>query len=79
MCGQYICPSSCPEFDGFVAGLGSSLGECFVCSARVYEDDEYFVKDNKILCEVCASELISPELLEFLDCADIDEFFDMLL
>ncbi len=79
ICGQYICPSSCPEFDGFVAGLGSALGECELCSARVYEGDEYYIKNGKILCEECTRELISPELLDFLECADIKDFFDMLL
>lgn len=79
ICGQYSCPSSCPEFNGFVAGLGTSIGECEICSARVYDDDGHFVKNGKILCQDCAEELISPELLEFLDCADIKDFFDMLL
>lgn len=74
-----MCPSSCPEFDGFVSGLGFSLGECNMCSARVYEGDEYYEKNGKILCEECAKELISPELLELLECTDIKDFFDMLL
>ena len=74
-----MCPSSCPEFDGFVPGLGASVGECDICSALAYEDDGYLIKNGKILCEECAKELISPELLDFLDCADIKDFFDMLL
>ena len=79
ICGQYNCPPACPSFDGFVAGLGSSIGECEVCGSRAYSDDTYFEKNGKILCKDCAEELISPELLDFLDFADIKEFFDMLL
>ena len=79
ICGQYVCPPSCPEFDGFVVGLGSSLGECDICSARVYEDDGHFEKNGKLLCEDCANELISPELLDFLNCINLKDFFDMLL
>ena len=41
-----MCHPSCPEFDGFIAGLGSSLGECELCSARVYEGDEYYIKNG---------------------------------
>jgi hypothetical protein len=36
------------------------------------------MKNEKYLCEHCASELISPELLAFLDCEDTEDFFDML-
>lgn len=74
-----MCPSSCPEFDGFVVGLGNSLGECEICSERAYENDGHYIKNGKILCKECAKELISPELLEFLDLTDIQDFFDMLL
>ena len=74
-----MCPSSCPEFDGYVVGLGDALGECEICSSRVYEHDGHLVKNGKNLCKECAQELIPLELLEFLDCADIVEFFDMLL
>ena len=79
ICGQYSCPSSCPEFDGFVEGLGNALGECEICSSRCYTDDGHFCKDDKYLCVECAEILISPELLQYLDCVDIKEFFDMLL
>lgn len=77
-CGQYICPSACPNFEGYVAGLGSSIGNCSVCESRVYDEDGHQEKNGKILCAECAEELVSPELLEFLDCTDIEEFFDML-
>ncbi len=79
ICGQYICPSSCPEFSGYVPGIGISKNECFMCGVRIYEDDEFFKKNGKVLCKDCAEELISQELLDFLDCTDVTEFFDMLL
>ena len=77
-CGQYICPSSCPGFDGHVAGLGKATGACTHCETSVYAEEGYFEKNGKILCRECAEELVSPELLEFLDCEDISDFFDML-
>lgn len=77
-CGQYLCPPPCPNFSGYVAGPGSAVGTCEVCGARIYEDEKRYCKDGKIMCAECAEELISPELLEFLGCADIKEFFDML-
>ncbi len=75
---QYECPSSCPNFDGYVSGVGSRIGECTVCEQGIYEDDKHYIKNGKFLCSECAEEFISPELLEFLDCSDIKDFFDML-
>lgn len=77
-CGQYVCPSSCPSFAGRVAGLGQHTGTCSNCEVRVYGQEKYYEKNGKILCTECAEELISPELLSFLSCEDIDDFFDAL-
>ena len=79
ICNQYFCPPACPNFDGFVVGLGSSVAECEICSTRLYDGDVPFEKNGKFLCQDCASDLISQDLLDFLDCADIKDFFDMLL
>lgn len=75
---QYECPASCPNFDGYVSGAGIRLGECAYCEQGIHEDDEYYSKNGKLLCKDCAEELISPELLDFLDCESIKDFFDML-
>ena len=77
-CGHYVCPSSCPSFNGRLISLGTAVGKCHICSSNVYRDEAHHVHDGRILCEDCASELITDELLEFLDCADIKEFFDLL-
>lgn len=77
-CKKIICPSSCPEFNGYLPELGDSVGLCFECSTFVYEGDSHFSHDGKLLCRECAEELISPELLDFLDCKEIKDFFDML-
>jgi hypothetical protein len=79
ICNKYFCPPSCPNFDGFVVGVGSSVGECEICSSRIYADDVQFEKNGKFLCQDCAEELISLELLGFLDLTDIKDFFDVLL
>ena len=78
ICGQYSCPSSCPEFDGYVPGLGNADGECEICGARVYSGDGHFVSNGKIICGDCAEELVSDELLELLGLADLKEFFELL-
>ena len=79
ICGQYKCPSSCPEFSGYIPGLGACVDECFICGTRVYEDDEFFEKNGRVLCDDCVKDLISQELLDFLDCTDVKDFFDLLL
>ena len=77
-CRQYECPPSCPSFIGNISGVGSRIGRCDSCESNIYEDDKYYRKGEKMLCSECAEELISPELLEFLGCEDIKDFFDML-
>ena len=77
-CRQYECPSSCPTFDGYISGAGAYIGKCDYCDQGIFEDDKYYKFGEKILCSECAEELISPELLDFLDCESIKDFFDML-
>ena len=78
ICGAYTCPPACPSYEGKNVLLGDSVGECSVCGARVYDDDNHHSHDGKIICAECAEELLSPELLAFLGCATITEFFEML-
>jgi len=79
ICSQYICPSACPGFEGYVVSLGVPDGECASCGKRLYTGaGESLRARGKRICADCAEELVSPELLEFLGCADIKEFFDML-
>ena len=77
-CMQYECPSSCPNFDGYISAVGTRLGECNNCEQGIYENEKHYKKNGKILCSECAEELIPPDLLDFLDCDSIDDFFDML-
>ena len=77
-CKQYECPPACPSYSGHSTALGDAAGACAFCDANVYADDEYYTREGKILCAECAEELISPELLDFLECKNIKEFFDML-
>lgn len=78
ICESYVCPPACPHFDGRVTGVGEPIGRCHICGARIYERDGHFCRDEKILCAECAEELIPSELLSFLGCEDINDFFDML-
>ena len=77
-CKQYECPPSCPSFDGYVSWLGSPTFICEMCEGKIYEGDVHYVRGDRALCEDCAKELVSPELLEFLGCDDIKDFFDLL-
>ena len=77
-CKQYECPSSCPSFDGYISELGKPKGLCDQCEQRIYEDERHYKFGDKMICCECAEELISPELLELLDCENIKDFFDML-
>ena len=74
-----VCPSACPSFEGKVVGLEALNKSCDICGVRLYREDEIFSFHGKTICYECAEELVSPELLELLDCADIKEFFDLLL
>ena len=78
ICGQYICPACCPEFNGYVPGLGKSTGLCELCGSRVYDGDGHHIVNAKVICGDCAEEIVSPDLLELFECADINDFFQML-
>ena len=78
ICESYVCPSACPNFDGRVVGVGSPIGVCLECGGHIYDGDVHFCRDNKILCAECAEKLIPSELLSFLGCEDINDFFEML-
>ena len=77
-CKMSVCPSACPSFEGEVPGLTSTNSTCEICGVKIYEEDEFYKPNKKLICQECAEELVSPELLELLDCADIKEFFDLL-
>lgn len=77
-CKKIACPSSCPGFSGHSPELRGQVGECYECSSYVYEGDSHVLYGGRLLCRECAEELVPPELLSFLKCKDVKDFFDML-
>ena len=77
-CQKYVCPSSCPNFEGYEVGLGYSQKRCSLCEGRIYDEEQYYSYEGKTVCQECAQELISQELLALLECKNIQEFFDLL-
>lgn len=55
ICGKFICPSSCPSFDGESAEYGKRIGYCAGCGISLceYEDIEYSY--GKPYCSECAT------------------------
>lgn len=78
VCKQYVCPSACPNYSYCAPLFGADVGACSVCSERVCDGDEFYVYNERLLCAECAGELIPSELLSFLLCDSIAEFFEML-
>lgn len=77
-CKQYVCPSSCPSYEGRSLNSSELVGACSRCDEILFFGDEYYRREGGILCRECAEELVSSELLDFLDCDDVKDFFDML-
>ena len=77
-CGQYFCPDQCPNFSGFIVGVGHPVGVCSLCDGALYRGDKYFVCGEKTVCADCAEQLVSPELLDLFDCFSPEDFFEML-
>ena len=77
-CGQYFCPDSCPNFSGFIVGIGDPVRVCSLCESALYRKDKYFVFRDRTVCADCAERLIPPELLDLLDCFSPEDFFDLL-
>ena len=78
ICEKYICPPACPNYAGRVVGLGATVGYCYECGGRIHEEEEHFRFYDRFLCDQCADELIPSELLSFLACSDIKDFFELL-
>jgi hypothetical protein len=78
ICKQYVCPSACPNFLSSVSLHGSAVGACFLCAGSIYDGNDFYVHNERLICAECACELIPSELLEFLECESIAEFFEML-
>ena len=77
-CQKYVCPSSCPNFNGYEALLGQAQSRCSLCEGKIYDEEESYSYEGKSICQECAKELIPLELLDLLDCENIEEFFDLL-
>ena len=61
-CGRMICPSSCPGYNGRLAGKGSILGRCALCGRHVYADEVFYSRDGVIVCLECEGGMSLDEL-----------------
>ena len=61
ICRRFICPSSCPSYDGRSSEYGRRIGVCRRCGEDIYRGEAYFF-GGRYLCEKCrAKELLVAE------------------
>ena len=53
ICKKYICPPSCPSYDGSSAEHGKRIAVCSICAESIYRDDRYFASSRVVLCARC--------------------------
>ncbi|MBE6531877.1 MAG: hypothetical protein E7679_07340 [Ruminococcaceae bacterium] len=53
ICGKYICPPSCPSYDGESAEMGKMIGRCSECGVRLCEYDDIVYSYGKPYCVDC--------------------------
>ena len=61
ICGKYICPASCPEYEGRSAERGVMIGLCGGCGGRICEYDFFVYSYGKPYCLDCYIELIAEK------------------
>ena len=77
-CEKSNCPSSCPEFDGYIPGIGQPVATCGLCGADIYRGDRYIDDENCPICAECASETELDELVVLSHSEDFWEVFSQL-
>ena len=58
ICGKYICPTSCPSYDGESAELGKRIAFCSLCGGSLREYDYVRFYYGKPYCAECIEHFI---------------------
>ena len=60
ICRRFICPSSCPSYEGRSSEYGRRIGVCRRCGGSVY--GEAYLFGGRYICSECrAKELVRAE------------------
>ena len=63
-CGQSICDTCCPNFSGYIPGVGSPHSFCSSCGGGIYGGESYYLISHLAFCEECSEGLSLSELAE---------------
>ena len=77
-CNNIFCVSGCPNFTGFIPGLGAPRHTCSSCEGGIYEGEFYYSISGDLYCEDCVEYLGLRELASLLGYPDISNMLEAL-
>lgn len=77
-CRQSFCDTFCPNFSGYVAGVGFPHTACSSCGSFIYRGDVYYVVANRAYCEECAKSFDISELADIFGFSKISDIIEGL-
>lgn len=55
ICKRFICPASCPSYEGRSSEYGRRIGVCRRCGEELYSEDGAYFLRGRYLCRRCRS------------------------
>lgn len=77
-CEQSFCDTFCPNFSGYVAGVGLPRVTCSSCGSGIYSGELYYLAADNAYCEECVESLDISELADLFGFSKISEIIEIL-
>ena len=77
-CKQTYCDHACPEFDGYVVGVGAPKRYCASCEGGIFPGELYYLIGDDAVCEDCAQCLDTGWLAELFGFENVSMLIEAL-
>ena len=77
-CEQTFCDTRCPNFSGYIPGVGAPREICSSCESGIYSGDLYYLVADRAYCEECVGNLDISELADIFGFAEISDMIEAL-
>lgn len=77
-CHQSFCDAFCPNFSGYLPGVGSPSAQCSACGDDIYPEQFYYLIGDRAFCQDCLEGLQVTELAEVLDFSRVSDLIEEL-
>ena len=77
-CQKIYCDPTCPEYSGYIPGVGAPTNHCVSCESGIYPGELYYVIGDDAICEDCALSLDTGWLAELFGFENISQLIEAL-